>query len=198
LERYLLAEMERNEDWLPDDFERSFGQENQSSFALPLGRQNIKLRGQIDRLDLSSDRRAVRVVDYKSGGRRHNLKVDLAGGTALQLPLYLFAAASLYPNIDLGQSTADYCYVTRAGEWRSCTFSGADLLQKQEDLREILETIVNGAREGIFPRCPGGKAAFACDSCEYAAIGNPRRQAIERRNQDDPRLDAFRRMRTKL
>jgi ATP-dependent helicase/DNAse subunit B len=198
LERYLLAEMERNEDWLPDDFERSFGQENQSSFALALVRQSIKLRGQIDRLDLSPDRRALRVVDYKSGGRRHNLKVDLAGGAALQLPLYLFAAASLYPNIDLGQSTAEYCHVTRAGEWRSCTFSGADLLQKQQDLREILETIVNGAREGIFPRCPGGKGALACDSCEYAAIGNPRRQAIEKRNQDDPRLDAFRRMRTKL
>ena len=198
LERYLLAEMERNEDWLPDDFERSFGQVDQSSFVLPLARQNIKLRGQIDRLDLSPDRRAVRVVDYKSGARRHNLKVDLAGGAALQLPLYLFAAAGLYPNIDLGQSTAEYCYVTRAGEWRSCTFSGADLLQKQEDLRAILETIVNGAREGIFPRCPGGKGAFVCDSCEYAAIGAPRRQSIEQRNQDDPRLDAFRRMRTKL
>jgi hypothetical protein len=198
LERHLEAEMERDQDWLPADFERSFGQNDQSPLTIPIGGWNLQLRGQIDRLDLSPDQKSVRIVDYKSGNRRHKLQVDLAGGTALQLPLYLLAATTLYPGVDLRQSLAEYCYVTRAGEWKACTFSGADLLAKQIALFEILETIVTGIREGIFPRCPDGKGAVACDACEYGAIGDPRHQAIWKRKQDDPRLDAFRRLRTKL
>jgi RecB family exonuclease len=195
LERYLRSEIDSGADWIPEDFERGFGTDGGApALEVPIGAGRIRLSGKVDRIDLEATRKTARVIDYKSGKRRHNLKVDLAGGRALQLPVYLLAAAKLYPHIDLRRSAAQYCHVTRAGNWSRCEFDGAALLTKQEDLREILDTILAGCRNGIFPRCPEGNS---CGNCEYSSVGDPRRDALWQRKQSDPRLDAFRQMRSK-
>jgi ATP-dependent helicase/DNAse subunit B len=193
LERHVRSEL--GSDWLPEDFERAFGMKDFPGFELPIGDEAIQLRGQIDRIDLSPDRTAIRVVDYKSGKKRYNLEVSLLGGKALQLPLYLLAAASLYRRIELRQSTAEYCYITRRGEWKTCVFPGAALAEKQEELSTLLRTIIDGCREGVFPHCPDEKSPTGCRNCEFTRIGDPRRQVLWERKQTDPRLAPFLHMR---
>ena len=196
LERYLRTEIEDDGNWLPVDFERSFGIEDEATaLEVPAGAGMLKLRGIIDRIDLGNNGAAVRVIDYKAGKKRHPLSVDLAGGRALQLPLYLRAAQALHPRAELESSVAEYCYLTRAGEWSRCIFSGTDLVEKQARLSEILGTILAGCRDGVFPHCPEGNGTGGCGGCEYRAVGDPRREALWKRKQSDPRLEPFRRMR---
>jgi ATP-dependent helicase/DNAse subunit B len=193
LERYVRTET--GKDWLPEDFERAFGMDGAPGYSIPLGGETLALRGKIDRLDLSPDRKALRVVDYKSGQRRYGLEVGLLGGAALQLPLYLLAAAGLYGDIDVSRSSAEYCYVTRQGGWAACAFSGAALVQRRGEIDSILRTIVNGCRDGLFPRCPDEDSPAGCATCEYARVGDPRRRKLWERKQLDPRLVPFQRMR---
>jgi hypothetical protein len=57
---------------------------------------DVLVRGQIDRLDLSGDRRVARVIDYKTG--KLNKKMDsitIDGGRELQRCLYAFAVRTL-------------------------------------------------------------------------------------------------------
>ena len=192
LERHVRSEM--GTEWLPEDFERAFGKEN-DPFEMPTAGGSIKLRGQIDRIDLSPDRAAIRVVDYKSGKSRYNLKVTLLGGKALQLPLYLLAAASFHRHIDLSRSSAEYCHITRRGEWKTCTFQGATLAERREELAHLLQSIISGYRDGVFPHCPDQKPPLSCANCEYARIGDPRREKLWERKQSDPRLASFLQMR---
>jgi ATP-dependent helicase/DNAse subunit B len=200
-QQYILQDLERHvrseigTDWLPEDFERAFGGERAPGFEMPIEGGTIKLRGQIDRIDLSPDRAAIRVVDYKSGQSRYKLKVTLLGGKALQLPLYLLAAASFYRHIDLARSSAEYCHITRRGEWKTCTFPGATLAERREELAHLLQSIVSGCREGVFPHCPDQKPPMGCANCEYARIGDPRREKLWERKHSDPRLASFLQMR---
>jgi hypothetical protein len=56
----------------------------------------IKIRGFIDRLDLSADEKAARVLDYKSGKAPKNAsEIVLKGGAELQRCIYGFAVKSL-------------------------------------------------------------------------------------------------------
>jgi RecB family exonuclease len=198
LERHLLAEIEAEGNWLPVDFERSFGIDDAASCVeAPAGDSSLKFRGVIDRVDLDRERHAVRVVDYKSGKLRHRARVLLEGGRALQLPLYLFAAKALYPGVELQPSQAEYCYLTRAGQWSTCVFTGADLIEKQADIREILGTMLSGCRSGAFPHWPAGNGSAGCENCEYRSVGDPRREALWKRKQTDERLHAFQQMREK-
>ena len=198
LERHLRAEIEDGGGWIPEAFERSFGRPGgDPPVDVPIGGDGrIRLNGQIDRIDRDATGKAVRIIDYKSGKRKNKLKVDLHGGQALQLPVYLLAAAHLYPGIDLRQSSAQYCHITRAGDWSRCEFQGASLLNGQRDLQEIFATILNGCRNGIFPRCPEGNAN-ACVYCAFRRVGDPRRDILWQRKRSDPRLEAFLQMRSK-
>lgn len=59
------------------------------------------IQGQIDRLDLSGDKRQARVIDYKTGRLSRDMAdVVLKGGTELQRCLYAFAVRTLLgPNV---------------------------------------------------------------------------------------------------
>lgn len=66
----------------------------------------LVIRGQIDRLDLSGDRRQARVIDYKTGRLHKNMaKVVIEGGSELQRCLYAFAVRTLLgPDVDVEAS----------------------------------------------------------------------------------------------
>jgi ATP-dependent helicase/nuclease subunit B len=200
LDRFVVQEVREGGDWLPAKFELKFG-DGEGGLALRAGDEAFRLKGGIDRLDLSPSEKAIRVIDYKSGKCHVKVNVDLAGGTALQLPLYLLAAASLYPGTVLQDSTAKYVFLTRKGDWKTCSITGAEVARKAADLGDILQTIVSGCRAGVFPRWPGDPNQWSCGDCEFARIGDPatRTHGAQRDSKlSDPRLLPFQQMREKV
>lgn len=95
LYKFLLAERENAEGYIPEFFETGFGQvkeeKKQKVLLEELKAGEIQLRGKIDRIDLNKDKNTYKVFDYKTGKSRLN-KQDMYDGLQLQLPLYLYAA----------------------------------------------------------------------------------------------------------
>lgn len=62
---------------------------------------DIHVEGVIDRLDLSSDRKIARVIDYKTGKTPKDLgSIRLKGGEELQRPIYDFAVKTLIDTVE--------------------------------------------------------------------------------------------------
>jgi ATP-dependent helicase/nuclease subunit B len=98
---YKFLETERDDisEFLPNYFELSFGklkkeadQTNLSLEQLAIG--EVKIRGKIDRLEVSENKNQFNIVDYKLSGDKP-LEKDLLTGISLQLPLYMFAASQM-------------------------------------------------------------------------------------------------------
>jgi len=167
-------------DWRPHDFEKGF---TGIAVAPP-----VRLRGKIDRIDLSTDGRQARVLDYKTGkvpaGQRDD---SLARGTALQLPLYLLAAEQLLPGVTVAQ--ASYLYFTLRGRYREISFSRAALADQRGALTGMLQTAAEMIRAGVF-------AQFAteanCRDCQFRVICGNGIIKLAARKAGDARQASFR------
>jgi len=99
---YRFIEKERNseKDFIPKFFEVGFGRlrSDDSDDALTTNEaiavDDIKLRGKIDRVEISEEDSSFNIVDYKLSGTKPTFN-DLKTGVSLQLPIYLYAAAEL-------------------------------------------------------------------------------------------------------
>lgn len=100
LNRFIEYEAENNKEYYPNYFEVRFGSirdENsdaQLSNAEPVKIDGIRLKGKIDRIDISRDNTSFSIVDYKLSGKKPTFR-ELKEGISLQLPVYLFAASEL-------------------------------------------------------------------------------------------------------
>lgn len=100
LSRFIEYEAENNKDYYPTYFEVRFGSirdensDDQISNAEPIKIDGIKLKGKIDRIDLSKSDDSFSIVDYKLSGKKPTFR-ELKEGISLQLPVYLFAASEL-------------------------------------------------------------------------------------------------------
>jgi RecB family exonuclease len=170
----------QDKDWRPAEFEKEF---TGLAVAAP-----VRLRGKIDRIDLSPDDRRARVLDYKTGKRPSGLKNDaLVAGEALQLPLYLLAAEKLLPGV--GVETASYLYFTVRGGYRDISFSHRALEQRRDELTKLLDTAANMIRDGVFAQYATPEN---CRQCEFRPIcGNAILKLAERKT-DDERMATFR------
>ncbi len=96
LYNFLAAEREKDDGYIPFDFEVPFGNINEEGEdnrkSAPFYSGKIKLRGKIDRMDVDHKGQKIQVIDYKLGGKKPTLD-DLEKGISLQLPLYLYAAS---------------------------------------------------------------------------------------------------------
>ena len=95
---WALAQQLRQGDFVPSGFEVSFSSlDNLKAMRIPLSeKEELLLRGRIDRVDLYEDdtKVYVKIIDYKSGGT----KFDLAAvyyGLQLQLVVYMDAVLEL-------------------------------------------------------------------------------------------------------
>jgi ATP-dependent helicase/DNAse subunit B len=195
LSAFLERECETGGEFLPTAFEVHFGasapegKDENSLLLFPDGPvrlhlfdgEEVALRGRIDRIDLSPDQRRARIVDYKTG---KPIRGRFAGGTALQLPLYLYAAHALWP--EKTWESAAYLYVDRERKVDSPVFTAANWESSFATLNEVVTKLLHSLRIGCFTMTPE-----ACFPCPFPLIcgGVAARRAA--RKQHDPRLEAL-------
>jgi len=86
-------EDKRSTVFIPEFFEYSFGKNAPLAFQRP-GLPPLRLKGQIDRIDVSEDRKEFITWDYKTGAVE-GLTREIKEFKKLQLPLYLMAAQKI-------------------------------------------------------------------------------------------------------
>ena len=134
-------------------------------FRLDTG-EEIQLRGRIDRIDISTEHidlvqpRQARILDYKTGRAPAR---GFAGGTTLQLALYLYAAQHLRPDLDwVG---AEYMSVDGAAQPDKKPLTGETQAATLGTLRTIITRLAEGITTGLFFPAPD-----ACQSCAFPEI----------------------------
>lgn len=194
---FLDQECEARDAFFPAAFEVRFGAEGRkdenASMSFPDGPvrfrladgEEIFLHGRIDRIDLSVDQRHARIVDYKTGKA---VRGRFAGGTALQLPLYLYAARSLWP--EKSWDSATYTYVDRERRNSSSLFTETNWQASLATLQEIVTQLTSHLRAGCFAPTPD-----FCAPCPFPLICGGQVEGHMARKQQDPRLDALRQVR---
>ncbi|MEW5783738.1 MAG: PD-(D/E)XK nuclease family protein [Bacillota bacterium] len=185
----LSWEIDNGEACLPEYLEHPFGMEDGSesrtSFYL-LDGERLVLRGRIDRIDRCGEK--VRVIDYKSG-RKKGRDDSLEGGTALQLPLYLLAAADALGLADLARAEACAYYLAGDGV-KPVRFSGHNWPEKEETLHKTLSVILSGILGGLYFPYPG-ESGENCRYCPYKTVCGPEITGLFHGKSRDPRLADF-------
>ncbi len=158
---FFVAELKETE-FIPAYFEVRYGMKGQDKMEseistakpipLNLAGQTIYLQGRIDRIDLTKDGMRARVRDYKTGKVSAKAN-EFAGGTILQLPLYLYAASQLLQRLHRGIQV-EYAEYYSLKERRSIPFAASQLEQKEAELQKILKTLAKSIEEGIFIPLP--------------------------------------------
>ena len=183
----LFIEEERLEGdgFVPSQFERSFGRERDGAdVSCECGGRAVFFRGRIDRIDTAADGR-FRVIDYKTG-KLAGKDQDLACGTALQLPIYLIAAARIL-GAEIGAGEARYRHVG-AGEGRSAVvFSGSLWDEGRAGFEKTIDVITRGIERGIFFAPADGEECRNCGVGIACPAGMPRLFAIKAANDERAR-----------
>ncbi|MFZ4585039.1 MAG: PD-(D/E)XK nuclease family protein [Acidimicrobiia bacterium] len=158
----------------------------------------IKLRGRIDRIDLSPDGSRALVVDYKTGraGDFKELAPDNAVGSGehLQLPVYARAAAAATGATSV---TASFMFVSRNERVHTVGYTVDEAVLEQFDA--AVRVIANGIDTGAFPGRPGKedthRRTFAnCRRCPFDRICPTSRAEEWVRVHSDARLGDYRKL----
>jgi ATP-dependent helicase/nuclease subunit B len=167
-----------------------------SDFEVPLPDvtvAGVRLRGYVDRIDRTPDGKRAWVIDYKTGSSWGFDKITkdddpLVGGTKLQLPVYLHAAA------DADTVRAAYWFISRKGEFERIEYPATD--ERRAVFERTLATIAAGIEGGVFPAVPGDEderdGGFDhCKFCDYDRICSRRRDYELAAKQADAALDGW-------
>jgi ATP-dependent helicase/nuclease subunit B len=162
----LEALAEADGEWVPRFFEVPFGLGGQPTLVVPGERDSLRLRGVIDRVDVTSDG-MIRIIDYKTSGKSAFTKKAVADGKKLQLPLYALAAGDA---LRLGQPTEGFYWHLQQAERSSFTLSRFDG-GPQGAIKVAVDKAweaVRGARSGHFvPRPPQGGCPGYCPASAF-------------------------------
>ena len=166
---------------------------SQDPVALHIGANELCCRGGSTASTGTPAREHFRVIDYKTG-KVHGKADDVFDkGRALQLPVYLHAAAALL-KMDPSQGESQYFYVSSGGRYRRKILTGGELARLQAQFEQILGTIANGVDGGFFAPNPGGKGRPNCSYCEVKDICDSNIERIALRKAEDPRGAALSRV----
>ncbi|MCH7811762.1 MAG: PD-(D/E)XK nuclease family protein [Chloroflexi bacterium] len=135
------------------------------------------LRGVVDRIDRTPDRKVAWVIDYKTGSKKEFEKITdkddpFVGGTKLQLPTYVEAGRGAE------EVHAAYWFITPKGEFSFIEYEPTPELQ--ELFEGTVAAIVQGVRGGAFPAVSGPEDEFYggyenCKFCDFDRICSRRR-----------------------
>ncbi len=172
--RLLLdEELGEGDEYMPTYFEKPFGMKGESvQVPFTYGKRTVHFHGRIDRVDIGPEDK-FRVIDFKTG-RLNRQDQDLAGGSNLQLPIYLLAASKfLKRRIQYGEAV--YRRVGVSVGKRTVVFTGRQWERTEKELGRIIDVITRGIENGIFfapaedrscsfcemrPACPTGRSGF--------------------------------------
>jgi len=187
LRALLRHEQQQHPDAAPAHFERDFGMAGPPPYLLPLGPgEAVSFRGRIDRIDALPDG-TVQVVDYKTGKGGGLRRRSLAGGTQLQLPIYLLAACEL-----TGAPDGSALYLMVGGPRDVPQFTRAELEERMDEFRRIVRAIVHGIAAGDFYPLPAYGARSYCERyCPFRSVCGAARSYLAQMKQGDPDADAL-------
>ncbi len=153
----------------------------------------IRLRGIVDRIDMTLDGRKAWVLDYKTGSLRsyEAMKDDdpLGGGTKLQLPVYRFAVP------EAEEVRAFYWFISSAGNFERKEFDPNP--ENMARFESTLGAILTGVRAGAFPSVPGeedsrpDRSFENCSLCPFTRICTVRRADEFESKSADPAIDTW-------
>ena len=156
-------------------------------FRLDTG-EEVQLRGRIDRIDVATENidpgqsGQARILDYKTGRAPAR---GFAGGTALQLALYLYAAQHLRPDLDwVG---AEYMSVDGTPQPDKKSLTAETQAATLGTLRTIITRLAEGITAGLF-----FPASDACQSCAFPEICSAHGAEWATQKLQDPRTTAWR------
>jgi len=188
------AEAREAGDWVPTSFEVRFGEAPAATTHPAGGGRVLAFVGRLDRLDVSADGTRARVIDYKAGRARGG-GGKLAGGTALQLPIYRLGAEALARGAgrDATIEEAQYYYLTRRGGRRRVRFTAEDWAARRPDFDRALDTVLDGIAGGRFFQNP---SADTCRICDYQTACGPLRERMAwvEAKRGDPVREAYTRL----
>ena len=202
LREFVLEELDENE-FIPTYFEVRYGMRRHGSkdseisteepVSLELGGKTLRLRGRIDRIDLSKDGKRARVRDYKAG-KVAGKPNAFGGGKSLQLPLYLYAARQLLRSLHQGieVESAEYYFLK---DQKSVPFEASQLDGREPELHAILQTIAEGIEEGIFIPFPDNQNC-RYRFCDFRVICSSWSRLLFDRKSKDPRIKRYLEMAT--
>ncbi len=156
-------------------------------FRLDTG-EEVQLRGRIDRIDVSAEHidrvqpRQARILDYKTGRAPTR---GFAGGTALQLALYLYAAQYLRPDLDWVR--AEYMSVDGVAQPEKKFLTAEAQAATLGTLRTIITRLAEGITDGLF-----FPVADACQSCAFPEICSAHGSEWAVQKLHDPHTTAWR------
>jgi len=146
----------------------------------------LKFRGFMDRLDVATSPKRVRVIDYKTGKYNWAEDEEFGGGRKVQLAIYVLAAGAAYPKHEVTDSR--YFYSTANARFKIKQIEGSEAAR--DTLKRVLTALDDTVAKGAF-----APVADACDFCDFEAICGPHREQRAARKKGDPRLAAFYAMR---
>jgi hypothetical protein len=183
----LLIEEERLErdGFVPSHFERSFGRDRDGiDVSFECGGRDVFFHGRIDRIDTAVDGR-FRIIDYKTG-KLVGKDQDLEHGTALQLPIYLIAAARIL-GAEIRDGEARYRHVGAGEGRRAVVFSGGLWDEGSARFEKTIDVITRGIERGIFFAPAGEQECRNCDVRIACPSGMPRLFAMKVANDERAR-----------
>jgi len=154
---------------------------------LALAEETLRFHGRADRVNWREAPPAFRVIDYKTGRPEDRHKPErLAGGKALQLPIYLLGAAHVL-GLPPETGEAQYYYTSGRGEFKRIGFSGSTLRERRGELEGLLSGMVGAIRAGDFHAEPGPQ----CRYCTFKAHCPAEKKEIRAAKGADPLALAY-------
>jgi RecB family exonuclease len=156
----------------------------------PPGRQPVRFRGKVDRVDALADGTVV-VTDYKTGsttGYRDVENDHFQGGRTLQLAVYGLALGASTLNPVMSQ----YWFVSEKGGFGRLGYALTP--DEVAHFEEVVDVLSDALARGHFPATPGKSGAGRldpCTFCPYDAVCPVDRQQVWNRSREDPALARF-------
>ena len=200
----------REQGWKTLETEMEFGTSEDANPALEIALDRgevVRVRGVVDRVDVSKEGDRYLVFDYKTGRAKIDKKDPLKKGESMQLGLYAYAVCKLndveFENVAAYYWLVNYSHMGKPEFYEEKLKLGERTLKAGtgvilgddvlEGLTQNLKVISHGIANGVFPARPGNY----CENCRYCPFqricpsSEYQRKITWMRKKDDDQLSGY-------